>query len=74
MKKLYKKKDGKKICGVCNGIAEYFTVDVTLVRIIWIIFAFLGGAGLLAYFICALVMPEQPKNDNVNGFKSEDKI
>lgn len=49
----------KKIAGVCAGVAEYFDIDPTIVRIIWL-FAILGaGAGLLAYLICWIVMPRE---------------
>ena len=59
-KKLYKSNSDKKIDGVCAGIAEYFNLDPTVVRIAWIIFSCLGGSGLLAYIICAIVMPRKP--------------
>ena len=59
-KKLYKSNSDKKIDGVCAGIAEYFNLDPTVVRIAWIIFSCLGGSGLLAYLICAIVMPRKP--------------
>lgn len=59
-KKLYRTRD-KKICGVCGGIAEYFDLDPTIMRLLWIIFAFIScAAGVIAYLICALVIPEQP--------------
>ena len=59
MKKLYKSSRDKKLCGVCGGIAEYFEFDPTIVRILWIIFTLCGGCGILAYLICALVMPKE---------------
>lgn len=59
-KKLYKSAMDKKIAGVCGGIAEYFNVDATLIRLAWVLFGLLGGSGLLAYIIAALIMPEQP--------------
>ncbi len=58
MKKLYRSNTDKKICGVCGGIAEYFNVDSTLVRLICIILIFGVGFGLLSYIIAALVMPK----------------
>jgi len=58
-KKLHRTKNNKKIFGVCGGIAEYFDVDVTVIRILFLIGLFCVGGGLLAYLICALVMPEQ---------------
>lgn len=58
-KKLYKSDTDKKLCGVCGGIAEYFNVDSTLIRLIEIVFACMGGAGVLAYILAAIVMPDK---------------
>ena len=58
-KKLYRSKTEKKIFGVCGGLAEYFDVDVTVIRILFLVGLLIVGGGLLAYLICALVMPEQ---------------
>ena len=59
-KRLYKSATDKKIAGVCGGIAEYFNIDSTLVRLGWVLFSLLGGSGLLAYIIAALVIPDRP--------------
>lgn len=59
-KKLYLSGDNKKLFGVCGGLAEYLGVDATIIRLIWAIFAFAYGAGIVAYFIAALVMPKRP--------------
>ena len=59
MKRLCKIEQGKKLAGVCSGIAEYFNVDPTLVRIGWVIASFAFGCGLLAYIICAIIMPNK---------------
>lgn len=58
-KKLYRIEEGKKICGVCGGIAEYFNVDPTLIRLAWVLLVFFAGCGILAYFIAAIVMPNK---------------
>ena len=59
-KRLIRPREGRKIAGVCAGFAEYFDVDVTLVRVIWLISAFLGaGLSVIAYFVAWIVMPEQ---------------
>lgn len=58
-KKLFKSAIDKKLCGVCGGLAEYLGIDSTLVRVAWAIFACCGGAGIVAYILCALIMPEQ---------------
>ena len=60
-KKLYRSIANKKLCGVCAGLAEYFGIDATIVRLAWVAFCILGGAGLLAYIIAALVIPAQPQ-------------
>ena len=49
----------KKLLGVCGGCAEYFGLDPTVVRVIWVLAFFLWGVGLLAYLICALIMPKK---------------
>ncbi len=58
MKKLIRSTTDRKIAGVCGGLGEYFGVDPTLIRIGWVVFCLLGGSGLLAYVICALIIPE----------------
>ncbi|MBQ8748349.1 MAG: PspC domain-containing protein [Oscillospiraceae bacterium] len=60
-KKLYRSTTDKKLAGVCAGLAKYFTIDVTLVRLIWAIVTLCTvGTGILAYVICALLIPEEP--------------
>lgn len=58
-KRLYKIEDGKKLCGVCGGIAEYFDLDPTIIRLLWIILILCAGTGILAYFIAAIIMPSK---------------
>ena len=67
MKQLYKSNTDRKIAGVCGGIAEYFNIDPTLVRLLWVLFILLGGSGVLAYIICAFVIPEAPEAPE-NGY------
>ena len=57
-KKLHKSATDCKFAGVCGGIAEYLAVDPTVIRVLWVLATALGGSGLLAYIICAIVMPE----------------
>lgn len=56
-KKLYKSSVNRMLCGVCGGIAEYFNIDPTLVRLVWVIITLMGGAGILAYIIAAIHYP-----------------
>ena len=60
-KRLYKSRDDRMLGGVCGGIAEYFDIDPTLVRLGWALFCALGGSGILAYIIAAVIIPEQPE-------------
>ncbi|MBO7394241.1 MAG: PspC domain-containing protein [Abditibacteriota bacterium] len=57
-RKLCKNVGNKKIAGVCSGMAEYFAIDVTIMRILWVIFALCSGVGIIAYIIAAIIMPE----------------
>ena len=59
-KKLYRSVSNEKIAGVCAGIAEYFNLDPTLIRLAWVLFSLCGGSGVLAYIICVFVIPEKP--------------
>ena len=58
MKKLTRSKTNKKILGVCGGFAEYFEIDPTIVRLVWLFLVVCAGTGVLVYFIAALIMPE----------------
>ena len=60
-KKLYRSTTNKTIAGVCGGLAEYLNIDPTIIRVIWALVA-LSGAGLIAYLVCALIIPEKPSN------------
>ena len=57
--RLFKSRYDKKLCGVCGGIAQFFNLDSTLIRLAWIIFTCLGGSGIIAYIIAAIIMPEE---------------
>ncbi len=71
-KKLYRIKEGKKLAGVCGGIALYFDMDPSVVRLLWILVTCFGGAGILAYIIAAFVIPEQDLDSHEqNGDASE---
>ena len=81
-KRLYKS-EKKIVCGVCGGIADYFNIDPTIVRLIWVIVTCVSkGIAIIAYIICAIIMQERPssssdwdsmKRANDDNFKEEDK-
>ena len=56
--RLHKSRHDKKLAGVCGGLGEYLGVDPTLLRLAWALLAFSWGAGVLAYIVCAFVLPE----------------
>lgn len=60
-KQLYKSSENKMIDGVCGGIAEYFDMDPTLIRLGWVLFCALGGSGIIAYIIAAIIIPRKPR-------------
>ena len=60
MKTLYKSNRSKMVAGVCGGIGEYFGIDPTIVRLLWVLCCAIGGSGFLAYVIAAIIMPDTP--------------
>ena len=68
MKKLYRSETDKVLCGVCGGIAEYFEIDPTLVRLGLVAFSLLGGGGVLAYLIAAAIMPKKEELVKTDDF------
>ena len=58
-KRLYRNENEKMIAGVCSGIAEYFDIDPTLIRLAWVLFCALGGSGIIAYIIAAIIIPQK---------------
>ena len=62
-RKLYKSNANRLLAGVCGGIANYFDIDATLIRLGWVVFCVLGGSGILAYIIAAIIIPSRPLDD-----------
>ena len=61
IKRLYRSRKDRILCGVCGGIGEYLGVDPTIVRLLWILFSLAYGAGILAYILACIVIPEKPR-------------
>lgn len=59
-KKLYRSRRDRQVAGVCGGLAEYFNLDPTIIRLLFVLFTFLGGPGLIVYIALAIVVPEEP--------------
>ena len=58
--RLYRSQTNKVFAGVCSGLGEYLNIDVTIVRLVWIVITFLGGAGIIAYILAYFIIPEKP--------------
>ena len=57
-KRLTKSANNRMLCGVCAGVAEYFGMDPTVVRLLWAVLTLCGGSGVLAYILAAIIIPE----------------
>jgi len=58
-KKLFRSTKNRMVAGVCGGIGEYFNVDPTVIRLVWVIFTLISmGAGIIAYIIAWIIVPE----------------
>lgn len=60
-RRLYRSRTDSKLGGVCGGIANYFRMDPTIIRLAWVIFTLMGGAGILAYIIALIVIELEPE-------------
>jgi phage shock protein PspC (stress-responsive transcriptional regulator) len=58
--RLYRSQTNKVFAGVCSGFGEYLNIDATIVRLVWILITFLGGAGIIAYILAYFIIPEKP--------------
>jgi phage shock protein C len=58
-RRLLRPRDGKMIAGVCAAIGRYFGIDVTLIRVVWVLAVCLAGTGILAYLICWVLIPKE---------------
>lgn len=66
-KKLYRSVNDRVFAGVCGGIGEYFAVDTVVIRLLWVVFTVMGGAGLIAYIIAAIIVPLNPVGGTISG-------
>ena len=59
-RKLYRSTSNRQVAGVCGGLAEYFNLDPTLIRVLFVILAVLGGSGVFLYLALWIIVPKQP--------------
>ena len=72
-KKLYKSRKNRLLAGVCGGIAEYFDIDATIVRLIFVLLSVCFGGGIILYIVAAIIMPskdENPQEEDISKMKS----
>ena len=60
-RKLYRSRTDRKLAGVCGGLAQYFNLDATLMRVLFIVLAVLGGSGLVLYLAMWIIVPNEPQ-------------
>jgi len=60
VKRFYRSRTDRKIAGVCGGLAAYLGIDPVIPRLIWVAFVLAAGAGILAYLVCWIVVPQEP--------------
>jgi phage shock protein C len=77
-KKIFKSREDRVLFGVCGGIGEYLNVDPNAIRLLWIIFMFAGGAGVVAYIVAYFIIPERPRArktcENCGSVNREDAL
>jgi phage shock protein PspC (stress-responsive transcriptional regulator) len=60
-RKLYRSRTDRKLAGVCGGLAQYLNADPTLIRVLFVVLALLGGPGLVIYLVLWIIVPEEPE-------------
>lgn len=75
MKKIYRSKSQRMLGGVCGGIAHYFNIDPTIVRLVWVLVSLFSASfpGLIIYLICVIVIPDEPDTIDTTGYYYDDK-
>ncbi|HBM80971.1 MAG TPA: hypothetical protein DD426_09065, partial [Clostridiaceae bacterium] len=70
-RKFYRSRKNRLLAGVCGGIGEYFNIDPTIVRILWVLIS-LNGIGIAAYIICAIIIPDEDFSDSQSSGQFND--
>lgn len=70
-KRLYRSSKDRVFLGVCGGIGEYFNVDPVVIRVVWVLSAFAGGAGILVYIIAAVIMPVKAEDYGIRTYDTK---
>lgn len=75
-KKLYRSRSRRMLSGVCGGLEDYFSIDVTIIRLVWVLISIMSGGfpGIIAYVIAVFIIPEEPigyYNNDMNNSREE---
>lgn len=78
-KKLYRSRTKRTLSGVCGGLEDYFEIDVTIIRLVWVLISIMSGIfpGIVAYVIAVFIIPEQPigyRSDDMNRTNADYKV
>ncbi|HEY6708275.1 MAG TPA: PspC domain-containing protein [Actinomycetota bacterium] len=60
VRKLYRSRTNRQVAGVCGGLAEHFNMDATLIRVLFVVLAVLGGSGIIIYIAMWIIVPQEP--------------
>jgi phage shock protein C len=60
VRKLYRSRTNRRVAGVCGGLAEHFNMDATLIRVLFVVLAILGGSGIIIYIAMWIIVPQEP--------------
>ena len=60
VRKLYRSRTNRQVAGVCGGLAEHFNMDATLIRVLFVVLAVLGGSGIIIYIAMWIIVPQKP--------------
>jgi phage shock protein C len=71
--RLYRSRDNRMIAGVAYGLGEFLGIDPTIIRLLFVFSVFLGGSGVLVYFVMMLVVPEEPLGGEIEAIEPEPK-
>jgi phage shock protein C len=73
-KRLYRSRENRMVAGVCAGLGDYFGIDATIVRLIFVAFTVFAGMGVLLYLVAWLIIPEQGESASIaEGFINKNK-
>jgi phage shock protein C len=78
-KKLYRSRTKRALSGVCGGLEDYFEIDVTIIRLVWVLISIMSGGfpGVVAYVIAVFIIPEQPvgyRDDDMNRANADYRV